>query len=143
LVRARRNRSLPPGVLRLTPREGTSITETLQNNRFIADNLQTRMLCSDPGAWKKWRTPLDSAALDEAKANLRDRFLAFGLTERFDESLRVILTALRLTIPAATERLRVGNHPAVSDLSPQDQRALAAHNRLDGDLYDFARGLFA
>jgi hypothetical protein len=64
------------------PRDA-SFEDVLAAGTYIYDNLQTRMLCGDIAPFG----PVTDEMLERAKENLRTEFLAFGLVDRFDESL--------------------------------------------------------
>lgn len=101
-------------------------------------NLATRLLCDD-------RSPLGElspSALGDAKRNLRG-FTFVGITERSEESFVLLQRALELGPIPYGEHQRVGrNRPAIAEISDDDRALIAGHNRLDAELYQFARELF-
>lgn len=103
--------------------------------RYKGSNFMTRVLSGlDP-------EERPQEALARAKANLRDRFVCFGLTERFDASLLVLADALGLG-DLLYERQNALRRPA-GDRATEAERALVAErNRLDADLHAFAATLF-
>lgn len=104
--------------------------------RYKGANFMTRVLSGlDPGAEPE-------AALERAKANLRDRFVCFGLTERFDESLLLLADVLGLT-DLLYERQNVLRRPEGKRATAEERALVAARNRLDAALYAFGTALFA
>jgi len=100
----------------------------------LMDNGQTRVLSS-----ARDEVPFGACGpehLEEAKENLRGRFAAVGITERFDESFSVIKRVLSWR----GWRVRNAN---VSKLRPQPlapgtRRRIESLNRFDLELYAFA-----
>jgi hypothetical protein len=121
------------------PSRDLTIAGCLGERSYIADNLQTRMLCGTTSPIE----PLPADALDRAKQTLRDRFTFVGTTERFDEWLALL--NLKLGWPtvayeparAAPERMRKG------DVSPEDLRRIEEANALDQQLYEYGAQLLA
>lgn len=109
-----------------------------------ADNGQTRRIAGIEPPFGECTTDM----LDTAKDNLRHAFAAVGTLDRFDETLRLI--AHRLGWPAGNgsapsyERRNVNpNRPRLSDLPPDTLALIAAHNRLDAELYRYANDLLS
>jgi hypothetical protein len=102
------------------------------------ENDMTRML-SGRGAGELDAGNLGREALDDAKRNL-EKFLVVGLTERFDESFILIRRALRWKLPLyLTKNVSIRPKPA----SATAIELIRERNRLDLELYDYARGLFS
>jgi hypothetical protein len=141
LCEARATREFSRSLMRQTPRG--SLLDALGERRVLVDNHQTRMLSGDPDAWRNWRRQLAANALADARKSLRDSFCAFGLVERFDDSVRVILDALGLPMVESYESLLVSNRPQTASLTDEEREALVRHNRMDLDLHRYARELFA
>jgi hypothetical protein len=141
-LRAARARSLRDWPRRLLKAENEKLTGALERPRLFVDNLQTRMLSGDPQAWRRWREPVGRETLDDAKRSLRERIGVFGLAERFDESLALILPFLGVPRPDRYEHLKVVDHPPFAALDEDDRRAARANNELDLELYEFASALF-
>jgi hypothetical protein len=80
----------------------------------------------------------DSLTLERAKSNLR-LFAAFGLTERFDETLVLFRRKLRWRIPVYVAKNAVPERP---DVGAAARREIEERNRLDIELFRFARTLF-
>ena len=111
-----------------------SLQEFLLTDHSIADsNRQVRFLStSDPGTDPE-------AALATAKNRLQYDFVAFGLTERFDESLLLFRRRLGWTrMPFYVSRNVNTNRPSIEELPEDDVEAVCAQNQLDLALYRFA-----
>ena len=104
---------------------------------MIFDNLQTRMLSDelDPAA------TVTDEMLEQAKGNLGEVFLAFGLSERFDESLVLIMRRLGLA-RATYVRQRVSDRPRGNDVPPDVKSSAERANSFDIELYRWAAGRF-
>ncbi len=122
--------------------------DLLSAQRPFLDNLQTRMLSDELHAFDVPATP---ELLEQAKRNLRDRFVFVGITERFDESLLMLNAVLGLPLgtyrseKAATEYKvrRLGMvRPKAADLAPEALEVIERHNELDRELYAFGCALF-
>lgn len=81
----------------------------------------------------------DERALDLAKKNLTRSFRVVGLSERFQESLLLMITAFGWKVPFYENRKVSKVRPS---LEPGMVDMIRAHNRLDLELYDFGRELF-
>ena len=104
------------------------------------DNLQTRMIA---GNWhKKGYGPCTPAMLETAKQNLREHFLAAGLTERFDQFYWLLKRKLEWPTTFYVRHNRSARRPRQRDLPEETVRLIADHNRFDVDLYRFAARLF-
>ncbi|QIZ72498.1 sulfotransferase family 2 domain-containing protein [Oxynema aestuarii] len=80
--------------------------------------------------------------LDSAKQNLDKYFVTFGLTEKFDESLILFKQILGWKIPFYTSK-NVNKHRLFkSEFSVQDIILIEEYNRLDIELYKYAKKLF-
>jgi hypothetical protein len=121
---------------------GTTLSEVYTALRLPAfDNHQVRFLAG-PGARDKPFGALTDADLEQAKRNLASGCRAFGLQERFDDSVEWFARLLRWP---ATEKPDLNAAPRRSrpeDVTPADRDLIRAHNALDARLYDFARALF-
>jgi hypothetical protein len=81
-------------------------------------------------------------ALDIARQRLTD-FAAFGLSERFHDSLNLFTYTFGWSPVYETQNLNVGsveNHP--QDLTPLEREVIEETNQLDIALYAYARTLF-
>lgn len=80
--------------------------------------------------------------LESAKLNLREHFVAVGLTERFDASLLLFAKALGWKHLFYVPRNVTPNRPRRATLSPGVRGLIERYNRLDMELYEYAAGLF-
>lgn len=115
-----------------------SLKEFLQSDHPIAQsNRQVRFLSGqDPRQSPR-------ASLTAAKDHLRDDLVAFGLTERFDESLFLFRARLDWGyLPFYVRRKVNSERPTVEDLSDETVEAVRKENRLDAELYRFAQDRF-
>jgi hypothetical protein len=116
--------------------EDTTLAEFLEHHE-PASNGQTHYLCDAPEV----RGDPEYPDVESAKRNLM-RCTAFGLTEFFDDSLRLyqakgIPIGIKYSVRNVTgARLRR------DDVSETDMNELLARNALDIELYDFARQEF-
>lgn len=86
--------------------------------------------------------PCDAAMLERAKNTLRDHCAAFGLTERFDESVLLLAEAFGWS-KIHYQKQNVGRRTSQPDpLSAEALEHLRARNAFDIELYDYACGLF-
>ncbi len=101
------------------------------------DNGQTRRLSGlDP---EFGRCP--DGMLEVAKANLRERFSAVGLTERFDESVVLARRLFGWKSVLYLRRQVTRSGPGDEVISPEARRAVERYNELDRELYRYAEGL--
>jgi hypothetical protein len=106
---------------------------------YVHDNLHTRMLSGQPEPFGE----VDDAMLEQAKRNLREELIFFGLTERFDESLVLAKRRLGLRSVLYRSSSRVNTSRPRGDEVPADLRRAAARcNRYDLELYRYAQELF-
>lgn len=100
-------------------------------------NDQVRRLAGDAEA----RSEED--LLTSAKSNLNRHITAFGLTERYDESLIVLRRLLGWSRYPLYIRGKTNNHrPRLSSIDSGILKAIRHQNQLDMSLYEFARDLF-
>ena len=105
------------------------------------DNHQTRFLAG-PSAHAKPFGSLTTEDLATAITNLEFGCRAFGIQSRMDESLGLFQRDLnwpKAKLPTLNSSPSIVQAPAVTDA---DCDAIATHNTLDLDLYDFAIDLF-
>jgi len=106
---------------------------------YLYDNLQTRMLSGQPEPFGE----VDEAMLEQAKHNLREGLVFFGLTERFDESLVLARRRLGLRTILYGSNSRVNAKRPRGDAVPAQLRHAAERcNRYDSELYRYAEQLF-
>jgi len=84
-----------------------------------------------------------SEALQQAKSNLRNEVVVFGLTEHFDESLLLFRRKLEWTRPPVYVSSNVNRkRPTVEELPSATVDAVRKENELDLELYRFANKQF-
>ena len=109
---------------------------------YMHDNLHTRMLSGDPEPFGE----VTEEMLEQAKRNLSEGLVFFGLTERFDESL--VLAQRRLgfrsifSTPAGSVRRVNASRPRGDQVPKELVEAAERCNRHDIELYRFADELF-
>jgi hypothetical protein len=81
----------------------------------------------------------DQRVLDIAKENIMKSFSVVGLCERFEESLMLMANAFGWEIPYYENRKVSKVRPT---LEPGVVNMIQEHNRLDMELYEFARKRF-
>jgi hypothetical protein len=122
--------------------EGDVDLESFVENEthVMINNAQTRIVS---GAWHR---PKFGACgwglLDEAKRNLRRDFAAVGLTERFDESLLLFAHNFGWRNLFYTRKNVSSRRPRRVECPRDAISAIVSANRLDLELYDFAKKLF-
>ena len=114
-----------------------SLEAVLAAGDLIYDNLQTRMLSDAPEPIGE----VDEQMLEEAKENLRSGFAAFGIVERFDESLVLLAEPLGIESLLYVQE-RVSDRDRGADVAPAALRAAQGANEIDAELYRFAVDLF-
>ena len=102
-------------------------------------NLQTRMIAGEE--WIDPKRPADRAALQRAKENLQNHFVV-GLTEEFDESLRLMSERFGWKVGSYTKKNVTRRKPRNDTLDSETLGLLREANALDIELYQFARALF-
>jgi hypothetical protein len=123
---------LDPGV------DGRSLGELLAEGVYLHDNLQTRMLSSDPEPFGD----VTPEMLEQAKANLAEAFTAFGLVERLDESLALLQRRLGLPLLRDAPRLKPTRRPRGAEIPDKMVRTARRYNKFDLQLYGWACELF-
>ena len=88
------------------------------------------------------RDPASIDALEAAKRNLREFFVAFGLMERFDESLILFGRLLGWKSIYYVKRNVTKTRPSKSEISPQTLKRIESYAKLDMELYEFAKQRF-
>jgi hypothetical protein len=98
-------------------------------------NLQCRMIAgvNDVGSTG------DNRLLDMAKENLLKSFRVVGICEKFEESLMLIATTFDWKIPFYKNCKVSKTRPQIA---PTTVEMIRDHNRLDVELYEFAKSLF-
>jgi len=124
----------------LLNRENMSLAEYVTSShkllRYKGGNFMTRVLSGlDPDSRPE-------EALSRAQANLRDRFVAFGLTGDFDASLLLLADVMGLS-DLLYERQNSLRRPEAARATDEERALVASRNVLDTALYQFAEELFA
>ncbi|WP_043795388.1 sulfotransferase family 2 domain-containing protein [Solidesulfovibrio fructosivorans] len=124
----------------LLNRENISLAEYVTSDRkllrYKGGNFMTRVLSGlDPDSRPE-------EALSRAKSNLRDRFVAFGLTEDFDASLLLLADVMGLA-DLLYERQNSLRRPEAARATDEERELVASRNVLDAALHQFAKELFA
>lgn len=101
--------------------------------------LQTRQIsgCSGPDTGKDGELMLEAA-----KTNLRSSFLAFGLMERFEESVELISRKLGWSASGTAMENVSGNRPKLDEMDPLMLDKVEARNSLDIELYKWCSDRF-
>lgn len=122
-----------------------SLGELYQKTQY--QNTQTRFLSGIGWEYAGRYLPLNNRlgrwALSREKFNLKHRYEAFGLKERFEDSVHVIASSLDVK-PEWSEKQHKAtpNRPSVEDLLETTRTTLRRTNSLDVELYSFAVDLF-
>ena len=125
-----------------------AVTENnLTLKEFVANKLssefnngQTRLL-----AGLEWNVPFgecNSELLDKAKENLETHFTAVGLTERFDEFLRLLNHKLGWKTHFPKKQNVGQNRKKREDIDSDTIAVIERYNQLDMELYRYAQSLF-
>jgi len=125
---------------RSTPRHAyiaSSLDDALDQHFPVLENLQVRYLCGVTTA----DGDLPPDALERAKAKL-ETFAFVGVTERFDESVVLLLRQFGLELRGYASRHVNAARPAAEEVSDEQRARIAALNALDVELYEFGRTLF-
>jgi len=85
----------------------------------------------------------DDRLLAQARENLANSLVAFGLTERFDESLLLFNEALGWNVRRYARANSARNRPSQQARSAEEIEVIRAHSAVDLALYEFAQKLFA
>ncbi len=119
--------------------DATAKTKRRLMGTWLVDNMQTRYLAGFP---HYWRGKASSQLLKAAKHNLRHRYVTFGLQDEFDASLEQIAGALNWTIGPEGGEVRPKATRISKTVDQDDIEAVERFNRLDSELYDYAKELF-
>jgi hypothetical protein len=84
----------------------------------------------------------NAEALGVAKDHLQNKIAAFGLNERFDESLLLFKKRLGWKHVFYSRRNVTRSRPSSAELPASTLDVIAKHNSLDRELYEFARQSF-
>jgi len=119
---------------------GLSLAEFASMN-IESDNGQVRRL-NELGYWQLPLGRVTQGMLDAAKRRLREDIRVFGLSERFDDSLRLFRRALGWRSVEQPRANVTRSRPRVEELSEKDLAAVREQCRFDIELYKFAGELF-
>jgi hypothetical protein len=98
---------------------------------YSTANLQTRMISGK----------VVEADLEMAKNNLKNYFSVVGITERFDESLKVFQKKLGWKINGYSKENVTPNKPALAEIPAEIIEIIKSKNEKDLELYQFANQL--
>jgi hypothetical protein len=120
-----------------------TLEEFLESGRFIStDNGMTRFIAGKDREDVEYGK-CSQEMLDLAKNNLQRYFLAFGLTEYYDESLILFKKMLGWRqFPFYQKKNVHHKKPANSELSNREKEILVRYNHYDIELFEYARQLF-
>jgi hypothetical protein len=104
--------------------------KSLERGIFSTANLQTRMISGK-----------DEADLEMAKNNLKNYFSVVGITERYDESLKVFQKKLGWEINGYSKANVTPNKPALAEIPAEIIEIIKSKNEKDFELYQFANQL--
>lgn len=122
-----------------------SLEDYVRNGMWLAWDGQTRFIRRVPEVSPPGHGPvsLSNDDLEIAKANLREHYI-FGLTEKFDELLILLKRSFGWrTRNILYRRQQVGRiRPPKDVISAETVNIIEAHNKLDRQLYEFAKEMF-
>lgn len=113
------------------------ITSTERLLKWRGKNFMTRCISGDA-----LETTDLSAALEKAKDNLRNSFMAFGLQERFMESLLLLAPQAGLANILHQKRNALKYGAATPPLTAEEEEIAREYNSADVELYAWAARLF-
>jgi len=115
-----------------------TLEQMLEEREFLYDNLQTRMLSG-------LAEPFDDVTdemLEQAKENLDTGFAAFGLTDRFDESLVLLKHRLGLRSVMYVSKRLTTTRPRTAESKAELTPVAERFNAYDIELYRWAAKRF-
>jgi hypothetical protein len=122
-----------------------------QDFDFLTSNLQTRFLCGNPNGfchrtevdYLMWKPGDYTPDLERAKEHLSSHFSFVGITEWSPECFLAMgnLLGWQKTVPQFRENV-TANRPALSTLEQDVLDTLHEKNRLDLQLYEYAKELY-
>lgn len=116
-------------------RRDTSIDSIFEGGRLIS-NIQTRQLAGIADA----QAPITAQTLVTALDNLRRYYAIVGVTERFDETLRALITLFGWPDVAYAD-WQVSHSQTDADLEDMARTAAARHFQYDMELFAYATSL--
>ncbi len=109
---------------------------------FNSENGQVRFLCNlDPNAWGN--KPCTPDMLEQAKENLEKQFEIVGFSEDMDEFYCQMNASFKWTSPTVSKHNVTSKRIIESEISGKTRDLIDEYNRLDWDLYEFAKKLKA
>lgn len=120
------------------------------DNEFISDsaqNMLTRYLASRCD-WIVEQDYYDKELVESAKSNLELKFDFFGITELFEQSKLLLAAVLGIRPWKSTEALMTNFNPTKASaygkyvVTASQRQKLESYNRMDIELFKFARQLF-
>jgi hypothetical protein len=125
-----------------------SLYDYLRSKMSVAmANAQTRLIAgylSGVGDVKKKDLPFGKCTedtLNKAEENLKD-FSVVGLTERFDETLILLMNAFGWKTPYYTRANVTGKRPKKREVSEKSIQLIKDYNKYDIQLYNYGKKLF-
>ena len=115
---------------------GLSLAEYIESDHHAYKwNEQTQQLAGPPFADE--RTQGEEALFRRAKRNLASKNLAFGITERFDESLLLLKRQLGWSLdPLYVRSNTTRKRPSKEEVDPDVRARIREQNQLDLRIYD-------
>ena len=118
---------------------GFSFLSYVENNEFgRPDNMQTRYITGEPSKEK-----MDMEDLKHAQHMLLNEYAAFGITERFDDSIRLFTKQFNWKQRPFQSKNQTLNRPAVHSLNHKALQLLKEKNHYDLKLHEFAQNAFS
>jgi len=118
---------------------GFSFLSYVENNEFgRPDNMQTRYVT---GEYTKREMTLDD--LKNAQYMLLNDYTAFGITERFNDSIRLFTKYFNWRKLPFESKNRTANRPAIDSLHHKAVQLLKEKNYFDLKLHEFAQRAFS
>jgi hypothetical protein len=99
------------------------------------NNGQTRLLAGIGWGAEFGKCP--PAMLDQARENLEKYFTAVGISERFDEFIRLVSRKLDWEVPPYRKKNVSGNRLKLNDIDGETLGIIEHYNRLDLELYRY------
>lgn len=122
----------------LIKEKGFSFVDYVENEEYgRPDNVQIRFII---GAGTEGQ--MTANELEQAKVALRDKYICFGLTERFDDSLVLLKKALGWDRVYYVKQNVTKDRPALTDIPQGIIKRLEEKYALDAELYGFGRKEF-
>jgi hypothetical protein len=118
--------------------EEPSLEQLFDEGQYLHDNLQTRMLSGIAEPFDE----VTEEMLEQAKENLSTGFVAFGLTDRFDESLVLLKRALGLRSVVYVSQRMTTARPRTAESKTQMMPVAERYNAYDMELYRWAAERF-